>query len=65
MAGTSVTSVIEDALRRLLDSQVVRVPATALPTIGSGGMRPDVPSLDDAAALRDFLDDGLAVDSRR
>lgn len=55
--GRSLTSLMEDALRAVLEREkgVMSTPTVALP-VGSGRLRPGT-SLDDNTALRDLMDD--------
>lgn len=55
--GRSLTSLMEDALRAVLDREgkPSRAPAIDLP-VGTGRLRVGV-SLDDSAATRDLMDD--------
>jgi hypothetical protein len=64
--GTTVTSVIEEALRRLLEEHTEqRPPPPPLPTHGCGGLKPGVPPIHDSRALQDFLDEGVPLDALR
>lgn len=64
--GRTLTSLIEDGLRE----QLARPPAGSerkrvdLPTFKGGGLRAGV-DLDDSAALRRVLDEGVPLDKRR
>lgn len=55
--GTTLTAVIEDALRRALSPEAVSsVEDVAIPTFrGEGGLQPGV-DLDDTASLLDLMD---------
>lgn len=55
--GTTLTAVIEDALRERLARQSVPADGkrTQLPTVGGNGLLPGV-DLDDSAALRERMD---------
>jgi hypothetical protein len=56
-SGTTLTAVIEDALReRLARRQAAGSPAPVrLPTVAGSGLRPGV-DLDDSSALREYMD---------
>jgi hypothetical protein len=64
--GRTLTSLIEDGLR----DQLARASAPRdrhaepLPTFKGGGLRPGV-DLDDNAAVRELLDEGLPLEKRR
>ena len=55
--GRSLTGVIEDALREMLDrrSPAAKRPPVRLPTFAGKGLQPGV-DLDDSAALLDLMD---------
>jgi hypothetical protein len=58
--GTTLTAVIEDALRRALaPSPSARREPFSLPTFRGDGLRPGV-DLDDTASLLDVMDEPLA-----
>jgi hypothetical protein len=59
-----VGSVIEDALRALLDSHPSPVDRVPLPVRTGGGLRAGI-HLDDGAALRAVLDEGSGIDALR
>lgn len=63
--GTTVTSVIEEALRRLLEQRPEQRRPPPLPTHGTGGLKPGVPPIHDNHALQDFLDEGVPLDALR
>ena len=65
IAGRTVASVIEDAVRRLLAEEGVaeRHPFTVQAS-GAGGLRPGV-DLSSSTALREALDEGRPVDELR
>lgn len=56
--GTSLTAVIEDALRQVLARRMVKQPrkAVKLTTVSGQGVRPGV-DLDDSAALLAFMEE--------
>jgi len=56
--GRTLTRVIEDALRAALAREDAGIPASevAIPTYGTGGLRPGV-DLDDSAALLDAMEE--------
>jgi hypothetical protein len=55
--GTSLTAVIEDALRQILSRRVIKQPRNPvkLTTVSGRGVRPGV-DLDDSSALLDFME---------
>ena len=55
--GQTLTSVIEEALRRMLadKKEIQNAPYTKLTTVGGGGVRPSV-DLDDTSSLYDLMD---------
>jgi hypothetical protein len=57
--GTTVTALLEDALRARLQraETAVEAPAVRLTTVGGNGVRPGI-DLDDSAALLDAMDGG-------
>lgn len=58
--GTTLTAVIEDALRRALIPTAARPrEQVSLPTFRGDGLRPGV-DLDDTAALLDVMDEPIA-----
>jgi hypothetical protein len=64
--GRTLTSLIEDGLREQLartSPGSERRPVT-LPTFEGGGLRPGV-DLDDNAAVREALDEGVPLEKRR
>lgn len=65
LRGSSVTSLIEEALRRVLDSPATAAPVPDLPVAReTGGPLPGV-DLHDARALAAVLDEGRSVDALR
>jgi Ribbon-helix-helix protein, copG family len=65
LQGSSVTSLIEDALRRALDTPSAPAPVPELP-VGreTGGPLPGI-DLHDARALAAVLDEGRGIDALR
>ena len=59
--GTTLTAVIEDALRRALapSAAPLRAAAVSLPTFKGDGLQPGV-DLDDSAAVLDLMDEPRA-----
>jgi hypothetical protein len=55
--GTSLTAIIEDALRQILSRRVAKRPRNPakLTTVSGRGVRPGV-DLDDSSALLDFME---------
>lgn len=55
--GTTLTAIIEDALRQILSRQAVKQPRNPvkLTTVSGRGVRPGV-DLDDSSALLDFME---------
>lgn len=65
LRGSSVTSLIEDALRRALDEPATPAPVPELPIAReSGGPLPGI-DLHDARALAAVLDEGRSIDALR
>jgi hypothetical protein len=65
MRGSSVTSLIEDALRRALDAPTTPAQVPELPIAReSGGPLPGI-DLHDARALAAVLDEGRSLDALR
>lgn len=65
LQGRSVTSLIEDALRRALDAPPALVPVPDLPVAReTGGPLPGI-DLHDARSLAAVLDEGRSVDALR
>ena len=65
LRGSSVTSLIEDALRRALDAPQSPAPAPDVPVAReSGGPLPGV-DLHDARSLAAILDEGRSLDALR
>ena len=65
LQGSSVTSLIEAALRRALDSPPPPAPLPDLPIAGeTGGPLPGI-DLHDARALAAVLDEGRSIDALR
>lgn len=65
LRGSSVTSLIEDALRHALDAPAASAPVPDLPVAReSGGPLPGI-DLHDARALAAVLDEGRSVDALR
>lgn len=65
LQGCSVTSLIEDALHRLLDTPTTPAPVPELPVASeTGGPLPGI-DLHDARALAAVLDEGRTVDALR
>ena len=64
--GTTVASVIEDAIRAGLAAEAAQqdAPLAELPTYGSGGTLPGI-DLADSAVLREAMDDGESADALR
>ena len=65
--GRTVSDVIEDAVRTLLDRPSIAPPPEdlpALPTFGGSGTMPGV-DLADNARLRDLMDEGEELDALR
>lgn len=57
MRGRSLTSLLEDALRAILEQEASSpIRATASLPVDQGSLRPGI-TLDDNAALRDLMDD--------
>jgi hypothetical protein len=56
-SGTTLTALVEDALRERLARRVAASPAVPvrLPTVGGNGLLPGV-DLDDSAGLRELMD---------
>ena len=63
--GTTVTSVIEEALRRLLEEAPGAESDRPLPTYDLGELLPGVPSLDDMSAVEDYLEESVPLDALR
>jgi plasmid stability protein len=65
-AGTSVGSVLEEALRQYLASaeHVAQAELPPLPTFDSGGVLPGI-DLDDMSAVYQVLDEGSSIDAVR
>jgi hypothetical protein len=65
-SGRSAGAVIEDAIRASLATGAVAPaePLPPLPTFGHGGVMPGV-DLDDGAATRDLMEEGVPLDARR
>lgn len=65
LQGSSVTSLIEDALRRALDAPTTPTPVPDLPVAReTGGPLPGI-NLHDARALAAVLDEGRSSDALR
>ncbi len=64
--GRSVGDLIEDAVRDSLrpTDAAASTPLRPLPVSGGGGLMPGV-DLDDNAALRELMDEGLPLHARR
>ncbi len=63
--GRTVTSVMEEALRRLLaEDRMVAAPVFRMPVGGEGGLMPGV-TLTSNAELESLLDEGVAVEKLR
>ena len=63
--GGSVSSVIEEAVRRyLLVEAQPEFHLLELPTMSSGGLQPGI-DLDDMSSVYEVLDEGLSLDARR
>ena len=63
--GRTLGDVVEDALRQALDlSAAPAGELPPLPTVGGTGTLPGV-DLNDAAGLRDLMDEGTSLNARR
>jgi hypothetical protein len=64
--GRTLTSLIEDGLREQLARTSPEAPRNRvkLPTFQGGGLRPGI-DLDDNAAVREALDEGVPLEKRR
>ncbi|MGF1667832.1 MAG: type II toxin-antitoxin system VapB family antitoxin [Acidimicrobiia bacterium] len=62
--GRTIGEVIEDAIQESLRRSSVSRVASPLPVFGREGVMPGV-DLADNAAMREVMDEGVAVDARR